>query len=133
LIRNNFNKANNTGAFSELRQDMHIYFNAGYVFEISEDLMIKPSFLVRGVVGSPVSYDINSNFWIADMLSLGISYRNQTAIVGLIDLKLTPQLRMGYAYDHVTSKYNIISKGSHEVILRYEFSFDRTSLSPRYF
>jgi len=133
LIRNNFNKANNTGAFSDLRQDMHIYFNAGYVFEISEDLMIKPSFLVRGVVGSPVSYDINSNFWIADMVSLGLSYRNKTAIVGLIDLKLTPQLRMGYAYDHVTSKYNIVSKGSHEVILRYEFSFDRTSLSPRYF
>jgi len=133
LIRNNFNKANNTGAFSELRQDMHVYFNAGYVFEISQDLLIKPSFLVRGVVGSPLSYDISTNFWVADMISLGFSYRNQTAIVGLVDLKLTPQLRLGYAYDHVTSKYNIISKGSHEVILRYEFSFDRTSLSPRYF
>jgi type IX secretion system PorP/SprF family membrane protein len=133
LVRNNLNKANNTGAFNDLKQNMHIYFTSGYVFEISRDLLIKPSFLVRGVVGSPLSYDINTNLWIADMLSLGFSYRNQSAVVGIIDFKILPELRVGYAYDHSTSPLNIISKGSHEVILRYEFSFDRISLSPRYF
>lgn len=133
LIRNSFKKTNNTGAFSEMKQQMHIYFNTGYVFELSSDLHFKPSLLVRGVVGSPISYDINSNIWIADLLSLGVSYRNQTAIVGIIDLKLLPELRLGYAYDHVTSRFNIVSKGSHEIILRYEFSFNRSSLSPRYF
>lgn len=133
LIRNSFKKSNNTGTFGELKQQMHIYFNTGYVFELSPDLHLKPSVLVRGVVGSPVSYDINSNLWIADLISLGVSYRNQTAIVGIIDLKLLPEFRLGYAYDHVTSRYNIISKGSHEIILRYEFSLNRASLSPRYF
>ena len=133
LIRNNFNKENNTGAFSEMKQQMHVYFNTGYVFALSDNLHIKPSVLIRGVAGSPVSYDINANFWIADMLGLGVSYRNKTAIVGIVDLKLVPALHLGYAYDHVISKYNIISKGSHEVILRYEFSFDRIALSPRYF
>lgn len=133
LIRNSFKKSNNTGAFGELKQQMHIYFNTGYVFELGPDLHLKPSVLVRGVVGSPVSYDINSNLWIADLVSLGVSYRNQSAIVGIIDLKLLPEFRLGYAYDHVTSRYNIISKGSHEIILRYEFSFNRASLSPRYF
>lgn len=133
LVRNIFKRTNNTAAFNELRQQMHIYFNTGYVFELSPDLRFKPSLLVRGVVGSPVSYDINSTFWIADLMSVGVSYRNQTALVGIIDLKLLPELRLGYAYDHITSRYNIVSKGSHEVILRYEFSFNRTSLSPRYF
>lgn len=133
LVRNNFNKSQNTGNFSELKQNMHVYFNTGYVFELSEDLLIKPSILVRGVIGSPLSYDINTNFWIADMLGLGLSYRNKSALVGIIDLKILPQLRMGYAYDHSISSLNIISKGSHEVILRYELSYDRTSLSPRYF
>ncbi len=133
LIRNNFNKEYNTGAFSELKQQMHIYFNTGYVFALSDDLHIKPSVLVRGVAGSPISYDINTNFWISDVIGLGVSYRNKTAMVGMIDLKVIPELRLGYAYDHVISKYNIISKGSHEVILRYEFSFDRMALSPRYF
>jgi type IX secretion system PorP/SprF family membrane protein len=133
LVRNNLNKANNTGDFGDLKQNMHVYFASGYVFEISSDLLMKPSFLVRAVVGSPLSYDINTNFWIADMLSLGFSYRNQSAIVGIIDLKILPELRMGYAYDHSISRLNIISKGSHEVLLRYELSFDRISLSPRYF
>jgi type IX secretion system PorP/SprF family membrane protein len=133
LVRNNLNKANNTGAFNDLKQYMHIYFTSGYVFEISRDLLLKPSFLVRGVVGSPLSYDINTNLWIADMLSLGFSYRNQSAVVGIIDFKILPELRVGYAYDRSIARLNIISKGSHEVILRYEFSYARISLSPRYF
>lgn len=133
LVRNLFKRTNNAAAYNELRQQMQIYFNTGYVFELSPDLHFKPSLLVRGVIGSPVSYDVNSTFWIADLMSVGVSYRNQTALVGIIDLKLLPELRLGYAYDHITSRYNIISKGSHEVILRYEFSFNRISLSPRYF
>jgi len=133
LIRNNFNREFNTGAFSELKQQMHIYLNSGYVFPLSDDLHIKPSFLIRGVAGSPLSYDINTNFWIADVLGLGVSYRNKSALVGIIDLKLIPELHLGYAYDHSISEFNLISKGSHEVILRYEFSFNRMALSPRYF
>jgi type IX secretion system PorP/SprF family membrane protein len=133
LIRNNFNREFNTGAFSQLKQQMHIYLNSGYVFALSDDLHIKPSFLVRGVVGSPLSYDINTNFWIADVLGLGVSYRNKSAVVGILDLKLIPELHLGYAYDHSISEFNLISKGSHEVILRYEFSFNRMALSPRYF
>lgn len=133
LIRNGFNKANNTGSFGEMKQEMHVYFNAGYVFPISDNLHIKPSVLVRAINGSPISYDVNTNFWIADVVGLGVSYRNKTAMVGIIDIKVVPELHLGYAYDHIISKYNIISKGSHEVILRYEFSFDRISFSPRYF
>lgn len=133
LVRNNLRKTNNTGESSELKQNMHFYLNTGYVFELSNDLLFKPSVLVRGVIGSPLSYDLSANFWIAEIVSLGVSYRNQAAVVGLIDLKILPQLRMGYAYDHSISRLNIISKGSHEVILRYELSYDRTSLSPRYF
>lgn len=133
LVRNNFKKTNNTGAFNEIKQNMHVYFNTGYVFELSSDLLLKPSVLVRGVVGSPISYDINTNLWIADMVSVGVSYRNKSAMVGIVDLKILPELRMGYAYDHSISRLNIISKGSHEVILRYEISYDRMSLSPRFF
>jgi type IX secretion system PorP/SprF family membrane protein len=133
LIRNNFSAEFNTGAFSQLKQQMHVYLNSGYVFTLNDDFHIKPSFLVRGIVGSPLSYDINTNFWIADVLGLGASYRNKSAIVGIIDLKLLKELHLGYAYDHSISEFNLISKGSHEVILRYEFSFKRMALSPRYF
>jgi type IX secretion system PorP/SprF family membrane protein len=133
LIRNNFNREFNTGAFSELKHQMHIYFNTGYVIPIGYDFFIKPSVLLRKVVGNPPSYDINTNFWISDVLGIGFSYRNKTALVGIMNLKLIPELHLGYAYDHSISDFNLISKGAHEVVLRYEFSFNRMALSPRYF
>ena len=132
LIRHNLKK-NDPGNLGDIKQNMHIYFNTGYVFLLSDDFVLKPSVLVRGLVGSPVSVDVNANLWIADMLSLGASYRNKSAIVGIINLRVLPELYVGYAYDHSISRLNIIAKGSHEVILKYEIPNGRTSLSPRYF
>ena len=132
LIRQNLKK-NDPGNLGDIKQNMHIYFNTGYVFLLSNDFVLKPSVLVRGLVGSPVSVDVNANLWIADMLSLGASYRNKSAIVGIINLRVLPELYVGYAYDHSISRLNIIAKGSHEVILKYEIPNGRTSLSPRYF
>ncbi len=132
LIKQNLKKNDITNS-SDIRQNTHIYFNTGYVFALNDDFVFKPSVLVRGLVGSPVSFDVNANLWIADMLSLGASYRNNSAIVGIINLRVLPELYMGYAYDHSISRLNIIAKGSHEVILRYEIPNGRTSLSPRYF
>lgn len=132
LFRQNLKK-NDPGNLGDFKQNMHIYFNTGYVFMLSYNFVLKPSVLVRGLVGSPVSVDVNTNLWIADMLSLGVSYRNKSALVGIINLRVLPELYLGYAYDHSISRLNIIAKGSHEVILKYEIPNGRTSLSPRYF
>ena len=132
LIRHNLRKSN-PGNFSDIKQNMHIFFNTGYVFRLTNDFVFKPSVLVRGLVGSPVSVDVNANLWIADMVSFGTSYRNNSALVGIINLRVLPELYLGYAYDHSISRLNIIAKGSHEVILKYEIPSGRTSLSPRYF
>ena len=132
LLRQNLRKSD-PGNFSDIKQNTHIYFNTGYVFLLSDDFVFKPSVLVRGLIGSPVSFDVNANLWIADMVSLGTSYRNNSALVGIINLRVLPELYLGYAYDHSISRLNIIAKGSHEVILKYEIPSGRTSLSPRYF
>lgn len=132
LIRYNLRQGD-SGTFSDIKQNMHIYFNTGYVFRLSNDFVVKPSVLVRGLVGSPVSVDVNANLWIADMVSFGTSYRNNSALVGIINLRVLPELYLGYAYDHSISRLNIIAKGSHEVILKYEIPSGRMSLSPRYF
>ena len=135
LIRNNIGKVSDGGAtLNDVKQNMHLYFNTGYIFKLNDDLLIKPSVLLRGVAGSPISFDMNVNLWIADALSLGVSYRNQAAVVGIIDIKILPNLRLGYAYDHNINRFNLISKGSHEIILRYEIPLNGEALvSPRYF
>jgi type IX secretion system PorP/SprF family membrane protein len=112
---------------------MHFYFNTGYVFFLSDAFVFKPSLLIRGLAGSPVTMDLNANFWITNMISLGASYRNKSAVVGIVNVQMLPDLYMGYAYDHSISRLNIIAKGSHEVSLRFEIPNGRASLSPRYF
>jgi hypothetical protein len=50
--------------------------------------------------------------------------RSGDAVGGLVGLDITDQLHIGYSYDWSyglsTAKYN---KGSHEIILRYDFEF----------
>ena len=131
LIRN---VSDGGASLNDVKQNIYWYFNTGYVYKLSDDLLIKPSVLMRGESQSLTSFDINVNLWIADVLSLGVSYRNQAAVVGIIDLKMLPNLRLGYAYDHNINQFKIISKGSHEIILRYEIPLNGEALvSPRYF
>jgi hypothetical protein len=90
--------------------------------------------LVKAVKGAPIEADINANFWIKDMVSIGASYRTGDAVAGLLELQLGGQFRLGYAYDHSVSKLVKYNQGTHEIMLRFEFGWERGQiLSPRYF
>ncbi|HEY6914623.1 MAG TPA: type IX secretion system membrane protein PorP/SprF, partial [Paludibacter sp.] len=47
----------------------------------------------------------------------------------------SPQFRLGYAYDYLISNLKTYTKGTHELMLRYEFAPAKTQriLSPRYY
>ncbi|MES3018326.1 MAG: type IX secretion system membrane protein PorP/SprF [Bacteroidota bacterium] len=116
------------------RQSAHAYFALGYVFPLSMDLNLKTSGLVKGVRGAPVQGDLNATLWIKEMIAIGVEYRTNADVSALMELRVTPQVRLGYAYDKSTTKLGSYNTGSHEFMLRYEFSFDRDRmLSPRYF
>ena len=61
---------------------------------------------------------------------LGVSYRYQDAISGLAGINVTPNLKIGYAYDFNTSELKTFNNGSHEFILLYRF--DVLGLSKKY-
>ncbi|WP_346321080.1 type IX secretion system membrane protein PorP/SprF [Chitinophaga sp. YIM B06452] len=113
---------------------MHLFLVAGYVFDLNENLKLKPSFLVKAVRGAPVVVDVNANFWIKEIVGIGASYRTGDAIAGLLELQLSNQFRLGYAYDHSISNLVKYNQGTHEIMLRYEFGWDRKQVvSPRFF
>jgi len=124
--------AESSNAFSGQR--MHLFLAAGYVFPLNEDFHLKPSFLVKAVKGAPLEGDINGTLWIKDVLAIGAQYRTSADIGAMVELQVSPQVRIGYAYDRsVTSLVNY-NKGSHEIMLRYEFGFEKGKIiSPRYF
>ena len=116
------------------RQSAHAYLALGYVFPLSMDLNLKVSGLAKGVRGAPVQGDLNATLWIKEMIAIGVEYRTGADVSALMELRFTPQIRLGYAYDRSTTSLANYNSGSHEFMLRYEFSFDRDRmLSPRYF
>jgi type IX secretion system PorP/SprF family membrane protein len=128
---------NENGIQSTGVQNLHFFLNSGYVFDIGTSLRFKPSFLVKAVKGAPITADINANFLFNDTLEAGIGYRLEDSVSALINFKVTPELRLGYAYDYTTSNLGNFNSGSHEIILLYnvktKFWKDGYDRSPRFF
>lgn len=116
-------------------EEIHYFLTTGYVFDLSSTLKFKPSILVKGVTGAPVSFDVNANFLMYDRFEVGASYRWQDAVSILFNFGVTRSFRIGYAYDYTISEFsNSNTGGSHELMLLYDISFSKKNLkSPRFF
>lgn len=113
---------------------LHLFLAAGYVFPLGDDFKLKPSFLIKEVAGSPIEADINANLWIMDVVAVGAQYRTGADVSGMLEVQLLPQLRLGYSYDRSTTTLANYNSGSHELMVRFEFGFEKDRvLSPRYF
>lgn len=115
-----------------VKQNVHLYLNAGYLITLNDNFVLKPSFLLRGVKGIPLNYDINANLFFREIMSGGISYRSHSALVGLLDFRLIPTLRLGYAYDYNLGRLNNFARATHEIILRFHIPIDKDELMPSY-
>ncbi|WP_339653240.1 type IX secretion system membrane protein PorP/SprF [uncultured Salegentibacter sp.] len=119
-------------------EEIHYYLTGGYVFQLNPDLKLKPAFMARGVQGAPLAVDVTANVLLYDRLEAGVGYRFNETITGLVNFKITPSLRVGYAYDHFTSEFaNYNLGGTHEVMLLFDLDlFGLTKgydKSPRFF
>jgi type IX secretion system PorP/SprF family membrane protein len=114
--------------------DFHLFVTAGYVIEMNDVVKLKPSTMVKMVSGAPIEFDLNANLWLNDIIGLGASYRTGDAYVGMVEIQANEHLRIGYAYDMPFTPLNYFTRGSHELMLRYEFGNFKTSIkSTRYF
>lgn len=112
----------------------HYFATAGYVFQLSENVKLKPSTMVKSAFDAPVSFDVNLNALFYETFELGASYRFEDSFSGLVGFQVTPNIRVGYAYDHVTSDIKTVGPASHEVIVSFDIYFRPPSIiSPRFF
>ncbi|MDN5216901.1 type IX secretion system membrane protein PorP/SprF [Fulvivirgaceae bacterium BMA12] len=122
-------------ADSDSKLVRHYFLTYGYVLDLNSSLKFKPNMLVKMVEGAPVEVDLNANLLINEVLWVGLSWRSFDSFDGLVQLQLTDQLQLGYAYDFATtSELRRVNSGSHEVMLNYRFTFTRSRVvTPRYF
>ncbi len=112
---------------------MHFFLIAGYVFDINEDLKFKPAALLKGVSGAPLSLDVSANLLFNEKFRVGLGWRWDDSISGLLGFQASDRLLIGYSYDLTTSNYNVTNSGTHEIMLRYEMLNEIKYRSPRFF
>jgi type IX secretion system PorP/SprF family membrane protein len=99
----------------------HIYGMIGYTFELTPTVALKPMVFVKTVTGN-TTMDFNINAHFNERFWVGVSYRNEDAIVGLLGMNITDKLKVGYSYDFTTSDVKDYSDGTHEIMLGYCFN-----------
>jgi type IX secretion system PorP/SprF family membrane protein len=117
-------------------KDYDIYASAGALITIAPAFKFKPSVFIDYSVQQTkkMQLDLNGNFIIYDFIWIGGSWRTSEQVaVGILQLQVNPQIMVGYSYDYPVGRMNTYSKGSHEIVLRYEFSYKVSAANPRYF
>lgn len=118
-------------------QNVHYFFTGGYVFDINENLKLKPAFMAKAVSGAPLAVDVTANVLINEKLEAGLGYRVGDAVSALVNFRIRPDLRVGYAYDYTTSNLGSFNSGSHEIFVLFDvdlFGFKKGyDRSPRFF
>ncbi|MGR3810438.1 PorP/SprF family type IX secretion system membrane protein [Jiulongibacter sp. NS-SX5] len=153
IIENSLSQYEVGGETFVTKQKRHFFAMMGFVMG-KGNFKVKPSMMLRYTNGAPLGIDGNINFWIRDKIALGFSARKSQAtlsgqevmdaVVGIFELQLTPQLRIGYAYDYNMTSINdrngenlknrLVGTPTHEGLLRYEFGYGKDKiLTPRYF
>ncbi len=112
-----FSKVQNYKSDSSLSQvnDIHYFLTAGYSLALNEDVVLKPSVLLRAISKGALELDINTNLWLKNIVGLGVSYRTSESYLAMAEIQVTPQFRFGYSYDMPFKLPN-----SNELFLRME-------------
>lgn len=122
------------GTFTRASEKMHFFFTTGYVFQVSENTKLKPSVMAKAVTGAPLSVDVSANALFNERLELGLNYRLDDSLGALINFGITPELRLGFAYDYTLSNLGKYNSGTYEAFLLWDIDFSKKNLkSPRFF
>jgi type IX secretion system PorP/SprF family membrane protein len=108
------------------------YLTAGYSLALpNPSLDLQPSvFIVTD--GRSSSFDINSILTYNKRIWGGVTYRLNSAIVGMLGIELKNGIRIGYSYDYATSAISQYSKGSHEILINYCFNVVKEKMRRKY-
>ena len=123
---------NNHSNFSTTAELRHFFLIGGYVFEVSDYLKFKPTFLARTVWGTSTVFDVTANFLLGEKVWLGANYRTGDSF-GFVGQWIFENLRLGYGFDYTTTPLQSFHHATHEVMVSYELPARRRYSSPRMF
>jgi len=130
-----FDDSGNSSSSSHIaKEKINYYLIAGYVFDLSPSLKLKPSLETKYVQGAPLQVDVSANFMINEKFVAGLAYRWSAAMSVMAGFQASDSWFIGYGYDFDTTEFAKYNSGSHEIFLRFELfnKYDKI-ISPRFF
>lgn len=96
----------------------HYFITAGTNFEMTPQLMWKPSILIKATPPAPVSIDLNSRFEYEEKYWGAISYRHLDAISLSAGAVINYMFEVAYSYDYTTTDIrSAAAGGTHELMV----------------
>jgi len=99
----------------------HYYLMGGFTFDLSKKVQIQQNLLLKYVVNAPMAIDLNLSFVFFNRLLFGVTYRVASSISAIVQVQVTPQLRIAAAYDYSTTALREYNAGSVEMMVSYWF------------
>ena len=115
LPENLYYSSNN--AYNQSKTVPQYFVTAGVKLFLNDDITLLPSFLVKVINPTPITYDINAKLSFQDKLWIGASYRRNDSFGVLAGLNISSFINIGYSYDITTSALNTVSNGTHEIVI----------------
>ncbi len=92
----------------------HVY--ASYLFVLNPDISFEPGIAYHR--GGPLNiFDFYIDFFIKNMINVGIKYRTSTSFIIRTGIKINKTFEIDYAYDLGAGSMQNYNSGSHEILL----------------
>jgi type IX secretion system PorP/SprF family membrane protein len=129
LIESKANLVSDNIESAILKRHLNAYIS--YKFRMNDKWNFIPSMFLKTVVTAPLNSDFTLSLSKSDKLFFGVTYRTNSSIIGLFQLYITNNIRIGYSYDYYM-RFTTFS-GSHEFVLGVDFNKkNKAIVSPRY-
>jgi type IX secretion system PorP/SprF family membrane protein len=106
------------GTINTYNPARHYYVMGGYTFRGIGPGDLETNALIRTDLVK-FSADINARYIWNNMAYGGLSYRVEDAVSIMLGWMPLPGASIGYAYDITTNRLSGVSKGTHEIMLKY--------------
>jgi type IX secretion system PorP/SprF family membrane protein len=108
------------------------YLTAGYNIQLSNPVFeLVPSVFIQSDTRTS-KIDLNTTLIYNKKFWAGVSYRVGSAVVGMVGLDILNGVKIGYSYDFDTSALSKFSKGSHEIMVGYNFTVGIERIPQKY-
>lgn len=105
----------------------------GFIYDIYSGIKFQPSALISLSPGTRTLVDINAHFSFSEKMWAGLSFRTNKSFSALIQFALNNHLKAAYSNYIDFGKLGRFSKGTHEIMLRFDFMYHADVVNPLIF